>query len=296
MRPTKILPPLDIPRLLAQIGRRPDKQLGQNFLINDHYAENIIESAGLTGDELVLEIGPGLGSLTRYLASVSHNVIAVELDADLIPPLQSVLASFDNITIIQGDILRLDIDKLLLSKDQSKISPVKSYVVVANIPYYITSALIRHLLECKTKPERIVLTIQTEVAMRIIAVPNDMNLLGISVQVYGKPSITTRIPAGAFYPVPKIESAVVRIDLYPTPLVPLPLMPLFFRLAKAGFSQKRKTLRNAISAGMNWSPASAEGLLHLAEIDPQRRAETLSINEWIRLVIQTDSQPLSSPQ
>ena len=289
------LPPLDVPRLLALIGHRPDKHLGQNFLINDAYAHEIIETAGLNGHELVLEIGPGLGSLTRFLARASRQVIAVELDAELIPTLESVLSAFKNVKIIQGDILALDIDKLISAPDQPDTLSDASYIVVANIPYYITSALIRHLLESKIKPERIILTVQHEVAMRIIAVPNDMNLLGISVQIYGKPTLTTLIPASAFYPVPKIDSAVVRIDLYLTPLIPLPLLPIFFRLVKAGFSQKRKTLRNSISAGMNWSPRITEALLYSAQIDPQRRAETLSIDDWIKLVTQTELENLSSP-
>jgi len=290
------LPPLDVPRLLDRIGHRPDKHLGQNFLISDFFAQAIISAARLTGVEIVLEIGPGVGSLTRYLACASSQVIAVELDDDLIQPLQSVLASFNNVDIIQGDILKLDIAKIIGSSDSTHRITNASYLVVANIPYYITSALVRHLLESKIKPERIVLTVQYEVAMRITAVPNDMNLLGLSVQVYGKPAITTRIPADAFYPVPMVDSAVVCIDLYPDPLIPLPLLPWFFRLVKAGFSQKRKTLRNAISAGMDWSPVYTETMLHSAEIEPQRRAETLNIEDWKRLVSITNSINLSPPQ
>jgi 16S rRNA (adenine1518-N6/adenine1519-N6)-dimethyltransferase len=155
--------------------------------------------------------------------------------------------------------------------------------VVANIPYYITSAVIRHLLESPLKPGRLVLTVQREVAGRITAGPGEMSLLALSVQVYGKPEIVARIPAGAFYPPPKVDSAVVRVDLYPDPLLPDPLLPIFFRLAKAGFSQKRKTLRNALSAGLALPPIEVEALLRSAGVDPMRRAETLSISEWSEL-------------
>jgi 16S rRNA (adenine1518-N6/adenine1519-N6)-dimethyltransferase len=156
--------------------------------------------------------------------------------------------------------------------------------VVANIPYYITSALIRHLLEARLKPERLVLTVQREVAERINAGPGDMSLLALSVQVYGQPRAMGRIPAGAFYPAPKVDSTVMRVDLYHTPRIALPLLNTFFRLAKAGFSQKRKTLRNALAGGLHLDPTEAADLLKSAGIDPQRRAETLFFEEWERLV------------
>ena len=152
-----------------------------------------------------------------------------------------------------------------------------------NIPYYITSAVIRHLLESKSKPRRIVLTIQKEVAQRICARPGDMSLLALSVQVYGAPRIAAQIPADAFYPAPKVDSAVLVIDIYPSPLIHEELLDTFFKLSKAGFSQKRKTLRNSLSSGLHISPMKAAELLTSADIDPQRRAETLSIEEWERL-------------
>ena len=166
-----------------------------------------------------------------------------------------------------------------------KLSPdvlidAERYVVVANIPYYITSALIRHLLEADHKPTRMVLTVQQEVAERILARDGKMSLLALSVQVYGKPELKARIPAGCFYPPPEVLS----IELYEEPLVPSGSLDLFFKLAHAGFAQKRKTLRNTLATGMNESPAWAEKLLNTAGIDPQRRAETLSIQEWKRLV------------
>jgi 16S rRNA (adenine1518-N6/adenine1519-N6)-dimethyltransferase len=152
------------------------------------------------------------------------------------------------------------------------------YVVVANIPYYITSAVIRHLLESESKPRRVVLTVQREVAKRICAGPGEMSLLALSVQVYGKPSIEKTIPAAAFYPAPKVDSAVVKIEIYPEPVIPSANLDNFFRLAKAGFGQKRKTLRNSLGALLGRE--KAESVLAAAGIDPMRRAETLSLEEW----------------
>jgi 16S rRNA (adenine1518-N6/adenine1519-N6)-dimethyltransferase len=268
------LPPLDIPSLLRQHGLRPEKSLGQNFLLDESALERIVETSGVTNLETVLEIGAGLGNLTRYLAMAARSVVAVELDEGLLPLLRHVLEPFPNIRIVQGDILALDPGQLISEG---------SYLVVANILYYITSALIRHLLESRRPPSRLVLTIQKEVARRICAAPGDLSLLALSVQVYGAPHITAYIPAGAFYPPPKVDSAILRVDLYPTPHIPQPLLDSFFHLSKAGFSQKRKTLRNALSGGLAWSTARAGELLQTAQIDPFRRAETLSLDEWLRL-------------
>ena len=264
------LPPLKVPTLLREFGLKPQKSLGQNFLTDSTALENIVRAAEVTPTQNVLEIGPGLGSLTRYLASTARRVVAVELDNGLIPALQSVLSGWDNVAIIHGDIL--DLNPAELMQDQP-------YQVVANIPYYITSALIRHLLESGNPPERLVLTIQKEVAERICATEK-YSLLALSIQVYGRPTTVLQIPAGAFYPPPKVDSKVIRIDLYPQPLVPVEHLDTFFKLAKAGFSQKRKTLLNALSGGLGMSKDDIRAILTGAEIDPQRRAETLQINEW----------------
>jgi len=265
---------LDIPALLRQHGLRPEKGLGQNFLLDESALQQIVVTAMVTNQDTVLEIGAGLGSLTRHLAMAAGSVIAVELDERMLPPLRQVLAPFNNVHIVRGDILALDPAQLI---------PSGNYLVVANIPYYITSALLRHLLESPRPPARLVLTIQKEVASRICAMPGDLSLLALSVQVYGQPHITAHIPAGAFYPPPKVDSAVLRVDLYPTPRIPYPLLDSFFRLSKAGFSQKRKTIRNALAGGLGWSTARVGELLQAAQIDPFRRAETLSLDEWLRL-------------
>ena len=268
------LPPLDIPALLRRYNLRPDKGLGQNFLVDMTALQRVVEVAGIETSDAVLEIGPGLGNLTRLLAVQARQVMAVEVDPKLIPPLREVLTPFANVQVVQSDILALDPAQLMKEP---------GYLVVANIPYNITSALIRHLLEARIKPARIIMTVQREVAERICASPGKLSLLALSVQVYGKPILAARIQAEAFYPVPKIDSAVVRIDLSPQPLIPNPLLPLFFRLAKAGFSQKRKTLRNSLAGGLRLTPAQAANMLLAASIDPQRRAETLSLEEWSRL-------------
>ncbi|HUG34863.1 MAG TPA: 16S rRNA (adenine(1518)-N(6)/adenine(1519)-N(6))-dimethyltransferase RsmA [Anaerolineales bacterium] len=272
----KPIPPLDVRSVLRRYGLRADKSLGQNFLQDVNALESIITAAEIQPSDMVLEIGPGLGSLTRYLAASAQAVVAVELDERLIPPLEAILAPFTNVRIIHGNILDLSPGDLIESQE---------YVVVANIPYYITSAVIRHLLESAVKPHRIVLTIQKEVAERICAAPGDMSLLALSVQVYGKPRIAATIPAGAFFPSPKVDSAVLCVDVFEHPQIKPERLETFFKLTKAGFSQKRKTLRNSLSAGLHIPPMEAAELLTRAGIDPGRRAETLSIEEWEKLCV-----------
>ena len=305
---------MNIQALLRQYNLRPKKSLGQNFLVDEHALNSIVRAAEITPADVVLEIGPGLGSLTMYLADVARQVIAVEIDRALIPPLRSVIAARSNVTLIEGDILKLDPVSLLAeaslrgahsersaaeSKSATRQSPpvedeivsqktlamtgAANYKVVANIPYYITSAIIRRLLEADIKPQSIVLTIQLEVAQRIIAQPDDMNLLAVSVQFYGEPRIVQRIPAGAFYPAPDVDSAVVRIDLPDEPRVNVKDVDTFFKVAKAGFGQKRKQLHNALRAGLGHSAEEIDRALQAADIDPKRRAETLKLEEWGRL-------------
>jgi len=274
------IPPLDVTQVLRKYGLRPDKAWGQNFLQDPAALETIALAAEIRPDDAALEIGPGMGSLTRYLATAARRVVGVELDERLLPALEDVLAPYGNVEIVHGDILKFSPASLIGDEE---------YVVVANIPYYITSAVMRHLLDISPKsgtparPRRIVLTLQKEVAERICAGPGDLSLLALSVQVYGKPRIVDIIPAESFYPVPKVDSACLRVDTHPAPLVRPELLDWFFRAAKAGFSQKRKTLRNSVSAGLHLAPAEAEVLLQGVDIDPQRRAETVSIEEWAGL-------------
>jgi len=269
------LPPLNIPALLRRYDLHPSKGLGQNFLQDNHSLQMIVSAAGLGPTDSVLEIGPGLGSLTRYLALSAHSVTAVELDQKLFPALEGVLAPYKNIRLVQGDILKLN---------PSELMEKPGYIVVANIPYYITSVVIRHLLEAEQPPSRVVLTVQKEVAARICADPGKMSLLALSVQVYGNPVTGTTIPAEAFYPPPKVDSAVLCIEVYPQPVIPADRLDIFFTLIKAGFSQKRKTLRNTLSGGLRIATGESEELLSAAGVDPQRRAESLSLDEWGYLV------------
>jgi 16S rRNA (adenine1518-N6/adenine1519-N6)-dimethyltransferase len=262
-------------KLLKRYGLKPQKGLGQNFLSDSASLGKVIRAADIQPDDTVLEIGPGLGSLTRFLAQSASRVVAVELDGKLVNALEEILQPYPHVELIRANILEVNLNTLFSQP---------GYLVVANIPYYITSALLRQLLEAKYPPARLVLTIQKEVAERICAKAGNLSLLALSVQVYGRPVITDIIPAGAFYPVPKVDSAVVRVDIYPEPLIPYNEIDTFFALIKAGFSQKRKTLTNAISAGMQWEKGKTEGLLVKSGIDPMRRAQTLNLEEWKSLV------------
>lgn len=272
--------PTDIKLLLKKFGIHPDKRLGQNFLIKPSTLSRIAQIAEINKENTVLEIGAGIGNLTVELARWSQRVVAVEFDKRLTPILSEFTLFCENVEIIQGDILELDLKNINLPDN---------YLVVANIPYYITSALIRQLSEAIPAPIRIVLTIQREVAERICQKAGNLNLLAISVQIFGKPNIRAKIPPHEFYPEPEVDSAVIRIDRYKKPLIPIEHQKLFFRLVKAGFSQKRKTLRNSISAGMHWNPNYAEQLLIESGIKPTRRAETLSIQEWYLLTLNTSA-------
>jgi 16S rRNA (adenine1518-N6/adenine1519-N6)-dimethyltransferase len=241
--------------------------------------EKICSIAGVTDQDLVLEIGAGLGHLTSHLARSARQVIAVELDEQLIPPLEDNLESFTNVQIVQGDFLQLDLSEILQEND---------FLVVANIPYYITSRIIRNLLETDHKPKQIILTIQYEVAQRVCARTGRLSRLALSVLMYGDPSLEMRIPAGAFYPVPKVDSAVIKINLHPEPKLAGSLRNHFFTIINAGFLHKRKTLRNSLSKGLGWAPNKAADLLSASSVDPQRRAETLSLEEWLEVTHQYD--------
>lgn len=263
-----------ISQILRNHQLKPDKSLGQNFLTDPNILDKIIGIAEVTASDSILEIGAGLGHLTARLAQNAQQVTAVELDGRFLPILTERLAAYPNITLIEGDILGINQADLIQEDD---------YLVVANIPYYITSRIIRKLLEAEHKPRGIILTIQYEVARRVCADSGKLSLLALSVRMYGTPSLEMRIPAGAFYPPPKVDSAVIKIDLHPAPLLDDPHRETFFQLAKAGFQHKRKTLRNSLSKGLGWAPDQAEALLQKGGIDPGRRAETLSIQEWLEL-------------
>jgi 16S rRNA (adenine1518-N6/adenine1519-N6)-dimethyltransferase len=285
--------------LLARFNLRARKSLGQNFLVDDAALDRIVAAAELTHDDVVLEIGPGLGTLTTRLAQAAGRVVAVEIDRHLIPLLRFVLASHSNVELFHGDILQLDLSQVIGVEPLGGHHPAKAstpaqpsnyptsqltnYKVVANLPYYITSAILRHLLEAAVRPSLLILTMQLEVAQRLIAAPGDLSLLAISVQFYGKPMIVTRVNAGAFYPAPQVDSAVVRIDVHPQPPVEVHNVDRFFAVVKAGFGQKRKQIHNALRSGLALPAETIGAALGQANIDPKRRAETLSLQEWAAL-------------
>ena len=271
----------DILGELAALGVHPRKGLGQNFLVDKTHRARIVEAAELTIDDVVLEIGPGPGVLTELLCERAGRVVAVELDDRLIPLLRAHFAERPHVQIVHGDILQLDVGQLATQGGDAEAAG--GYKVVANLPFYITGAVIPHVLSAQPAPALTVLTLQREVASRLVAVPPDMSLLALGAQFYCTVEIVDRIPAGAFYPVPKVDSAVVRLRPRREPVCGGIGERELFRVAKAGFSQKRKQLRNSLAAGLRVAPAEAARWLEEAGIDPQRRAETLSLAEWGRL-------------
>jgi 16S rRNA (adenine1518-N6/adenine1519-N6)-dimethyltransferase len=214
------------------------------------------------------------------MAKRSRHVWAVEIDPHLVNVLRGQLAGLSNVQIVQGDILNLPLDRLW--KDLP--SPASgAFKVVGNLPYYITSAVLRRLLEAEARPSCLVVTVQEEVARRIIAGPGEMSLLSVSVQLYGRPRIVARIPAGAFYPAPKVDSAVVRVDLSAGPTVEVEDISWFFAVVRAGFSARRKQLHNALTHSLALPAVVVEAALARSGLAPSRRAQTLSLNEWARL-------------
>lgn len=258
-------------------GIVPRKSLGQNFLTDDGVSRRIVDAAGIEAGDLVLEIGPGVGALTRLLAERAGDVgadevVAIELDQTLIPALEQELDGRGNVRIVHADALTVDYRALAGSR------PVR---IVANLPYYITSHAIRVLLESGIDWRSMVLTVQLEVAQRIAARPPEMSLLAVSVQYYGDPELLFRVPPGAFYPPPSVDSATLRITRRIGETAPsTEEIAAFFRVVKAGFSQPRKQLCNNLITGLQAPRAVAEERLRQAGIDPQRRAETLTLAEW----------------
>jgi 16S rRNA (adenine1518-N6/adenine1519-N6)-dimethyltransferase len=259
--------------LLRAHGLHPKKGLGQNFLTDPAALERIVAAADLQVDDTVVEVGAGLGFLTQRLAEQAGLVVAIELDADLVEILHEQVGDLSNVRIVHGDVLK-----------QSDLGlGHHEYKVVANLPYYVTSAVLRHFLEREPRPRLMVVTVQREVSDRIVAKPGEMSLLALSVQFYGRPRIVARIPAQAFYPTPKVDSAVVRIEVAGRPSVRLPQgvdERTFFGVARAGFQKRRKMLRNSLSAGLGVAPAQVEEALRRAGLDPRRRPQTLGLQEW----------------
>ncbi len=270
----------------------PKKSLGQNFLKDPVHRARIVTAADLSSVDAVLEIGAGDGSLTALIAAQAGLVVAVELDDRLMPRLRERFKLEPHVAVVHGDILDMDAGSLmsrhaasLLDRSTSDSSPAARYKVIANLPYYITSHAIRRLLESEHPPSLMVLTVQKEVATRIVAKPPDMSLLAVSVQFYCTAEVVDHIPAGAFRPRPKVDSAVVRMMWRSEPALPQLGAEDFFRVVRAGFLQPRKQLRNSLAAGLGVSTDRAVDLLTAAKVSPQRRAETLAIEEWGGLAV-----------
>jgi 16S rRNA (adenine1518-N6/adenine1519-N6)-dimethyltransferase len=262
-------------RLLSQFDLRARKGLGQHFLIDEEVLKRITSAAELDPADIVIEVGPGLGILTGELAQRASGVIAIELDSKLAALLRQTMSSFNNITVINGDVLKIEPRDLITE-------PKAGYKVVANLPYYITSPVLRHFLEASAKPKVMVVMVQKEVAEAITAKPGEMSLLSVSVQFYGEPKIMGYVPAKCFYPAPKVDSAILRIALYPQPTLAVDEAS-FFELVRAGFTAPRKQILNSLAQGLGVPKAEVLSLLERADIVSKRRAETLTLAEWARL-------------
>jgi 16S rRNA (adenine1518-N6/adenine1519-N6)-dimethyltransferase len=270
-----IFPPAQVKRLLRQSGLRARKSLGQHFLADASVLQTIVEAAELSPADAVIEVGPGLGILTAELVRRAGNVVAVELDTKLASLLKRRLASPANLRVINADILKVNPSELLEGTSR--------YKVVANLPYYITSPVLRYFVEASPKPSLMVVMVQKEVGEAIVAGPGRMSLLAVSLQTYSKPRIISHVPAQCFYPQPKVDSVIVRFDLLPEPAVKVSDMGGFFDLVRAGFSSPRKQLHNSLAHSLGMKPAEITLLLEGANIDSKRRAETLILEEWARL-------------
>lgn len=261
-------------RLLARHGIAPNKGLGQHLLISRRALNAVVAAAELAPDDSVLEVGAGPGVLTRELAQRARRVVAVELDRAVLPVLRETTAGLDNVEIIPRNLL--EVRPEVVFGDEP-------YKLVANLPYYITSLILRYLLESANPPRVLVVMVQREVAERLVAGPGEMSLLALSVQFYGVPRIVSYVPATAFYPPPRVDSAVVRVDLHAAPPLDAAAAEMFFELIHAGFAEKRKQLHNTLARHLSAPRETISRWLVAAEVDPMRRAQTLSLDEWLRL-------------
>ena len=268
--------------VLQKYGFVFQKRFGQNFLIDTHVLDRIIEASEITKDDFVLEIGPGIGTMTQYLAESAGKVIAVEIDKNLIPILGETLAEYDNVTVINEDILKLDINRLVEEENDGK--PIK---VVANLPYYITTPIIMGLFESHVPLQSITVMVQKEVADRMQVGPGskDYGALSLAVQYYAKPYIAANVPPNCFIPRPGVGSAVIRLTRYEEPPVMVKDESLMFKLIRASFNQRRKTLQNGIanSPELPYSKAQVEKALEKMGLAANVRGESLTLAEFAKL-------------
>lgn len=268
-------PSAEVKKSLHQSGLKARKGLGQHFLVDRAVLETIVSAAELSDEDFVIEVGPGLGILTSELAQKAGKVVAVELDARLASRLKRKLSSLPNVTIINADILKVDLADL--------IGESNSYKVVANIPYYITSPILHYFVEASPKPALMVVMVQKEVGEAIVATPGEMTMLAVSLQVYSKPNIVSYVPAQSFYPPPKVDSAILRFDMLPELAVRVADINSFLTFVRCGFRSPRKQLRNSLAQGLQIKQTEVTPLLTEVKIEPHRRPETLNLDEWQRL-------------
>ena len=248
------------------------KSLGQHLLADRRYLSRISGAADLSPDDVVVEVGPGLGVLTRHLAERARRVVAIELDDALAERLKDELVGHENVEVLHDDARSVDLDAVLAGDSR--------YKVVANLPYYAALPILRRFLEAERRPGMMSVMVQREVARKIAAAPGEMGLVSVAVQLYGRPRVVSNVPPRAFRPPPKVVSSIVRIEVYPRPALELDSVERFFDLVRAGFSARRKQLRNCLRDGLSLGPGEAEAVLTQAGVDPARRAQTLSMEEW----------------
>ena len=248
------------------------KSLGQHFLTDGRTAGRILDAADLTPDDLVVEIGPGRGVLTKRLVERVKRVVAIELDGELAAALPSRLGFPDNLTCIEADARDVDLTEI--------IAPETRYKVVANLPYYAASFIVRQLLESQPKPDVLVVMVQQEVAKNMAAQPGDMRVLSVATQFYAQVKMVCSVPPKYFRPSPKVNSSVIRLSVLPEPAVEVASEEDFFQVVRAGFAAPRKQIRNSLSQGLAIDPAAAGQILERAGIDATRRPQTLDIPEW----------------
>lgn len=276
----RLYSPAVVKEIIEKYGFRFSKSLGQNFLIDGNIIDRIIEGANIRKDDGIIEVGPGIGTLTQKLCESAEKVVAIELDSNLLPILEETLGSYNNVDIVHGDVLKVNLNQLIEEKLEGK--KVK---VVANLPYYITTPIIMRLLEEKLNIDKIVVMVQKEVALRMKATPGnkDYGALSIAVQYYSKPEIIVDVPKNVFMPRPNVDSAVIMLDLYDEPIIEVKDEKLFFNVVKAAFGKRRKTLLNALTGGIDLKKEEIEKVLERSQIDSVRRGETLSIIEFARI-------------
>jgi 16S rRNA (adenine1518-N6/adenine1519-N6)-dimethyltransferase len=264
----------DLRSLLTAHGIRPNKAFGQNFLIDRSILKKMLNASEIEPSDEILEVGAGTGVLTRELARHAGRVVAVEIERDMLKLLEETTGSYTNVELVARNLLQLD---------PVAVFAQRPYKLVANLPYYITAPTFRHFLESGNPPRLLVVMVQLEVAQRIVAAPGDLSLLAVSIQFYGQPRIVARVPANAFYPAPKVDSAILRVDIGRQMLLTQQERDGFFRIVQAGFSERRKQLHNSLTHGLHYKNELIRSWLASADIDASRRAETVSVDEWLRL-------------